>query len=90
MVFVTEPIAYSLACLADGTKDHLRDKVPSVIEVKMIVLELFEAVNFLHQNAKQVHTGLAPECLFITKTGKLKIAGLNFCTHLHTEDQIPA
>ena len=48
VVFITEPLAYSLACLADGTKEHLREKIPSLIEVKMILLELFEALNFLH------------------------------------------
>ena len=80
VVFVTEPISFSLACLSDKSKDHLRDKIPSVLEIKMLVLELFEAINFLHQNAKQVHAGISPENLYITKGGKIKIGGMNFAT----------
>ena len=50
LVFITEPVEYSLACLmlANTTKDHLKDKIPSILEIKCIVLELMEALNFLH------------------------------------------
>jgi hypothetical protein len=48
IVFITEPVEYSLACLLDKSKDHLRDKVPCMLEVKCMVLELLEALNFLH------------------------------------------
>jgi len=94
LVFVTEPVEFSLACLAEarapgGSKDHLREKIPGVLEVKMMVLELLEALNFLHQNAKCVHGGLAPENIFVTKSGKIKIGGLNFCTLLGTEEVQP-
>jgi hypothetical protein len=47
VVFITEYVPYSLACFADNTKD-IRDKIPSIIEIKMIALELLEAINFLH------------------------------------------
>ena len=78
VVFITEPVEFSLACL---TKDGaLRDKIPSMLEVKCIVLEILEALNFMHQNAKCVHGGISPENLYLTKTGKVKIAGLNFCS----------
>ena len=92
LVFITEPVEYSLACLSEarapgGTKDYLRDKIPGVLETKMMVLELMEALNFLHQNAKCVHGGLAPENIFVTKDGKIRISGLNFCTSLGTEEE---
>ena len=45
-----------------------------------------EALNFLHQNAKCVHAGLSPENLFVTASGKLKIAGFNFTTQMGTEE----
>ena len=48
VVFITEPVEYSLACLADNTKEHLREKLPSILEIKMIILELFETINFVH------------------------------------------
>ena len=87
-VFVTEPIEYSLACLSkidnshgeNSQYDHLKEKIPCILEIKCLILELLEALNFMHQNAKCIHAGLSPENLYITKEGKLKIAGLNFCT----------
>jgi SCY1-like protein 2 len=90
LVFITEPVEYSLACLAEAYKgkDHLRDKIPSTLEIKCMTLELLEALNFMHQNAKCVHAGLSPENLYVTKAGKLKIAGLNFCSPMGTEEHI--
>jgi SCY1-like protein 2 len=46
-----------------------------------------EALNFMHQNAKCVHGGISPENLYLTKNGKVKIAGLNFCAQLGTEEE---
>lgn len=79
-----------MACLSEASKSHLRDKIPSVLEIKSMMLELLEAINFMHQNAKCVHGGLAPENLYLTKAGKLKIAGLNFCAQLGTDEQVAA
>ena len=76
VVFITEPVTCSLNCLL---KEEFREKIPSILEVKCIVLEIMEALNFMHQNAKCVHGGISPENLYLTKTGKVKIAGLNFC-----------
>jgi hypothetical protein len=45
VVFITEPVSCSLACL---TKPECRDMVPSILEVKCIVLEIMEALNFMH------------------------------------------
>ena len=36
-----------------------------------------------------MHAGLGPETLFLTVGGKLKIAGLNFCTRMGTEEETP-
>lgn len=49
------------------------------------MLELIEALNFLHENAKCVHAGLSPETVFITKSGKAKLGGFNFSTYLGTD-----
>jgi len=37
-----------------------------------------EGINFLHANAKTIHCNLSPEHIYVTKEGKIKIAGLNF------------
>ena len=76
IVFISEPVDFNLAALAS---DHsLRDRIPSEIDLKCMVLELMECVNFLHANAKTIHLNLSPENIYVTKEGKLKIAGLNF------------
>jgi hypothetical protein len=31
-----------------ASKENLRDKIPSVLEIKCIMLELLETLNFLH------------------------------------------
>mmetsp|Transcript_26312 Transcript_26312/g.40158 ORF Transcript_26312/g.40158 Transcript_26312/m.40158 type:complete len:153 (-) Transcript_26312:1816-2274(-) len=53
-----------------------------------MLLELLEALNFMHQNAKVVHGGLAPENIFITREGKIRIGGLNFCSQMGTEEEV--
>jgi hypothetical protein len=58
----------------------LKDKIPTVLEIKLMFLDLLEVLNFMHLNAKCVHGSLAPENIFITKQGKLKLGGLNFCS----------
>ena len=76
IVFVTEPVEYNLASLAfDATK---KDLIPGDLEIKCMVIELLEALNFLHNSAKTIHMSLAPEHVYVTKEGKLKLAGLNF------------
>lgn len=60
--------------------------MPSELEIKILLLELFEAINFVHQNAKQVHCGISPENLYVTKEGKLKVGGFNFSAQLTTEE----
>ena len=76
LIFVTEPVETNLASLQfDATK---KDLIPGELEIKCFGLELLEALNFLHNNAKLIHMGLAPEHIYITKDGKLKLGGLNF------------
>ena len=75
IAYVTEQFEYSLASLTDPSK---RDNIPSEIDLKCMILELIEIVNFLHTNSKSMHLNLAPEHIFVTKDGKLKLAGLSF------------
>ena len=76
IAFVSEPVEYNLASLIQDTSK--RDMVPSEVDLKCLVLELMECINFLHANAKTIHLNLAPEHIYVTKDGKLKVAGLNF------------
>lgn len=86
IAFVTEPVEFNLASLVnDPTK---KDLIPSEIDLKCIVLELMEVVNFLHANAKSIHCNLAPEHIYVTKAGKLKIGGLNFMLPFSSADPV--
>ena len=76
IAFVTEPVEFNLASLVfDATK---RELIPGDLEIKCIILELLEALNFLHSTAKTIHMNIAPENIYITKEGKAKLGGLNF------------
>ena len=76
IAYVSEPVEYNLSSLiTDTTK---RDMIPSEVDLKCLVLELMECINFLHANAKTIHLNIAPEHIYVTKDGKLKVAGLNF------------
>ena len=86
IAFVSEPVEYNLAALI---QDHSkRDMVPSEVDLKCLVLELMECINFLHANAKTFHCGIAPEHIYVTKDGKLKVAGLNFIQQFATPEPI--
>lgn len=76
IVFVTEPVEYNLSSLVfDASKKEL---IPGDLEIKCLMLELLEGLNFLHSTAKTIHMSLSPEHIYITKEGRLKISGLNF------------
>ena len=86
IAFVSEPVEYNLSALyTDTTK---RDMIPSEVDLKCLVLELMECINFLHANAKTIHMNLAPEHVYVTKDGKLKVAGLNFIQPFSTAEPI--
>lgn len=75
IAYVTESFDFSLAQLTDP---QMKDRAPTEIDIKCMALELIEIVNFLHTQSKSMHLNLAPENLFVTKNGKLKLAGLTF------------
>ena len=43
-----------------------------------MILELVEAINFMHNTAKTIHANIAPENIYVTKEGRIKLGGLNF------------
>ena len=86
IAFISEPIDFNLAALA---MDHtLRDRIPSEVDLKCMVLELMECINFLHANAKTIHMNLCPENIYVTREGKLKVGGLNFIQPFTTAEPI--
>lgn len=75
LVFITERVEYSLAFLLDNYK--MKHLLPGELETKLIMLELMEAVHFLHNTAKLVHCAISPENVYITKEGRVKLAGFS-------------
>jgi SCY1-like protein 2 len=78
LVLITEPVDYSLAFLLDNYK--MKNSLPGELESKLIMLELLEAIHFLHNTAKLSHISISPENVYITKNGKVKIAGFSCWT----------
>lgn len=76
IIVVTEPVDYNISSLQ--FESSKKDMIPGDLEIKCLSLELLEGLNFLHNNAKMIHTGLAPEHVYIKSEGRLKIGGLNF------------
>ncbi|XP_038636122.1 SCY1-like protein 2 isoform X1 [Scyliorhinus canicula] len=86
LAFCTEPIFASLANVL-GCYDHLPSPVPTEIkehklfdvEVKYGILQVCEALSFLHSGVKMIHGNLTPENIILNKNGAWKIMGFDFC-----------
>lgn len=87
IVFVTEPVEYNLASFA--TDASMREFIPGDLEIKCMMLELMEGLNFLHCTAKTIHTNICPENIYVTKDGKVKLGGLNFAMAFSSSESLP-
>lgn len=87
IAYVTEAFEYNLSYLIDKNK---KEFIPSEIDLKCMILELIEIVNFLHANTKSIHMNISPENIYITKEGKMKLAGLNFIKTFTSADPVAA
>ena len=74
MAFATKFVKNTLqGLLEDSSKDS--SQPISALEMKCGLLDLAEALRFLHQDAKTAHLGLAPGNVFITPTGRWLLGG---------------
>jgi len=71
LVFVTEPINYTINTWIETVK-------PTKLEIKTLLTELCNTINFLHQDAKVIHLSICPENIFIDNQAHIKLSGLNF------------
>ncbi|OZJ04724.1 hypothetical protein BZG36_01781 [Bifiguratus adelaidae] len=94
LVFVTEPILGSLSDLMGGQRDgHTHSVVDEEgkshdfeldeLEIQKGFLQLGKGLQFLHLDAKAVHTNLVPEAVFVNAKGDWKIGGLGFSIFLN-------
>ena len=62
--------------------------VLSDTEARLGLLDLSAGLNFLHTEARLVHLGVCPENVYLSPTGKWKIAGIGLSVHLLNEPTI--
>ena len=60
----------------------------SPVWVRMCRASSSDRANFLLQPSQVHGNGLSPENIYVTRAGKIKIAGLSFCAQMGTEDQV--
>uniref|UniRef100_A0A1I8GPZ6 Protein kinase domain-containing protein n=1 Tax=Macrostomum lignano TaxID=282301 RepID=A0A1I8GPZ6_9PLAT len=96
LAFATEPAIGSLANLL-GCHDNLTSEAASSlggfelfdVEIKYGLLQLTEALAFLHQSGKQLHGNFCPESIVVNRCGSWKLAGMDFCQSNTGSEQCP-
>ncbi|XP_070396311.1 SCY1-like protein 2 isoform X4 [Dermacentor albipictus] len=86
LAFATEPVLGSLANILNCLEDRLPQCLPHEIrdyqfldiEIKYGLLQLTEALSFLHYSCKLIHRNLCPQSVIVNKRGTWKLAGLEF------------
>ncbi|GAB1598827.1 SCY1-like protein 2 [Argonauta hians] len=86
LAFATEPIFASLANVvkcyqnlpAPLTKELDEHKLYEV-EIKYGLLQLIEALAFLHNDVNMMHHNICPQSIIVNKNGAWKLAGFEFC-----------
>ncbi|RMZ52159.1 hypothetical protein APUTEX25_001549, partial [Auxenochlorella protothecoides] len=100
MVFVTEAVVTSLAdylAACEGPPPPLSVSHPgnqsspsavrmSELELKHGVLQMADAIHFLHSGASMAHRGICPHAVFIARAGGWKLACFAFATPLDFRD----
>lgn len=77
--FITGSLSHFIANKQFGTV------TPSLMDLKVHMLELLEGLQFLHNDSKNVHMAICPENIYITQEGKWKFAGLGFTINLASQ-----
>ncbi|RNA06295.1 SCY1 2 [Brachionus plicatilis] len=85
LAFATEPCFSSLAN-ALGNHENMPSPLPDdfkdfkllEVETKYGLLQLAEALSFLHKDAKILHRNICPESIIINSNGAWKLAGFEF------------
>ncbi|XP_064400390.1 SCY1-like protein 2 isoform X2 [Halichondria panicea] len=85
LAFVTEPVVASLANVL-GQYENVPTPLPlalkeyelHIVEIQYGILQLSEALDFLHSDAKMLHGNITPESVAVTSKGSWKLMGFNF------------
>ena len=63
---------------AAANKWHAKDYKFLDIELKYGILQIIEALSFLHYSGHVIHKNVCPSSILVTKKGTWKLAGLEF------------
>uniref|UniRef100_A0A1A9X1U8 Protein kinase domain-containing protein n=1 Tax=Glossina brevipalpis TaxID=37001 RepID=A0A1A9X1U8_9MUSC len=77
LAFATEPVFASLANVV-GERTHAEKKLYD-IEIRHGLLQLFDGLEFLHNDAKILHRNICAETIVINKNRNWKLFGFDFC-----------
>ncbi len=80
MGFVTESTKGSLQSLINSNK--ATDIFPTELDTKFHLMEIAEALSFLHNDVKSCHLSLSPENIYVLAEEKWKIGGFPFTTQI--------
>lgn len=93
LFFETEPVIASLANVLGHTKNtqQVKKSLQKVfldeVDIKLGLIQIFEALNFVHSTAKMIHLNVTPENIFITADGKWKLGGFGFSCYIMYKDK---
>lgn len=83
MAFVTEQVDASLMNLINGSRSL--EVYSTELDTKFHLMDLIEAISFLHNDIKTAHLGISPENIYLTTSGKWKLSGFVFSTQVVSE-----
>lgn len=76
--FITEPVECTLRDIFE--KKSEKEIRENIVELKFNLIQLIDAIRFLHEQARSVHLNICPENIVVTKMGEWKLIGLGFLT----------
>lgn len=86
LAFATEPIFASLANVVKYYQNlpiplpkELEEHKLYEVEIKYGLLQLVEALTFLHNDVNMMHHNICPESIIVNKNGAWKLSGFEFC-----------
>ena len=94
LAFATEPVLGSLANVLGSLEDRLPQNISNDVrayqfldfEIRYGILQLSEALSFLHSSCKVIHRNVCPQSVIVTRKGTWKLFGFEFIEKCNDTD----
>ena len=86
-MYVPSLLPISIYHHLSSTHTPLQEHQLRPIEIQYGLLEVSEALLFLHADVKMMHGNLTPEAIVINAQGVWKVMGFNFCCYSHYQSE---